>query len=408
MANVVDQVTAKKAVAVALKADVPTLLWGDVGIGKSSFVRTLAQHLGYHCEVVIGSILDPTDVKGLPYLADGSVRFARPSFLTVTLEKPTILFLDELTTAPPSVQAALLRLVLERAVDDFVLPPTTRILAAANPPEVAVSGYELSLPLANRFVHLLFPKPSPKDIGSYFRYSSIDADREIAERLKEVWEKDMSPYLRKWGSLIATFLEHKEPALCATPYREGAEFPNNYAFPRPRTWEYLQKLMAACDIFSNISPTEIKATDLHAVLAEGTIGTGATSAFMNWISQLDIPNLWDVIDGKVAFPSRQDIQLVLAQNWAIELETALTQNNTARLKKLFNFIPVVHEVVKQTDLVLLMLSYTNEVLSRTKKINLAVIYHSPEKYPYVNEKVLSVLKFAINVWDKARKAGLVK
>ena len=65
-----------------------------------------------------------------------------------------LLFLDELSTAPPAVQAALLRLVLERRVGALRLPPGVRIVAAANPRSSAADGWELSAPLANRFVHL--------------------------------------------------------------------------------------------------------------------------------------------------------------------------------------------------------------------------------------------------------------
>ena len=56
--------------------------------------------------------------------------------------------------APPAVQAALLRLVLERRIGALQLPPGVRIVAAANPRSSAADGWELSPPLANRFVHL--------------------------------------------------------------------------------------------------------------------------------------------------------------------------------------------------------------------------------------------------------------
>ena len=65
-----------------------------------------------------------------------------------------LLFLDELSTAPPAVQAALLRVVLERAVGDLELPEEIAVVAAANPPEQAADGWDLSAPLANRLCHL--------------------------------------------------------------------------------------------------------------------------------------------------------------------------------------------------------------------------------------------------------------
>ena len=55
-----------------------------------------------------------------------------------------LLFLDELSTAPPAVQAALLRVVLERVVGDLTLPDEVAVVAAANPPDQAADGWDLS------------------------------------------------------------------------------------------------------------------------------------------------------------------------------------------------------------------------------------------------------------------------
>jgi hypothetical protein len=52
------------------------------------------------------------------------------------------------------VQAALLRVVLERTVGDLSLPADVAVVAAANPPEQAADGWDLSAPLANRLCHL--------------------------------------------------------------------------------------------------------------------------------------------------------------------------------------------------------------------------------------------------------------
>jgi len=66
------------------------------------------------------------------------------------------LFLDELTTSPPAVQAAMLAVALDLTVGDVQLPKGTRVIAGANPPDCAAGGYELEAPLANRFCHVEF------------------------------------------------------------------------------------------------------------------------------------------------------------------------------------------------------------------------------------------------------------
>lgn len=57
---------------------------------------------------------------------------------------------DEISTAPPAVQAALLRVVLERVVGDLELPDGVAVIAAANPPEQAAGGWDLSATISRR------------------------------------------------------------------------------------------------------------------------------------------------------------------------------------------------------------------------------------------------------------------
>ena len=147
-----------EALAVAVSAGVPVLLWGSPGTGKTSAVVALGQALGWPVETVIGSIREPSDFAGLPVVIDGSVQLSPPGWAIRLCEAVEgLLFLDELTTAPPAVQAAMLRVVLERVVGDTRLPPGVRVVAAANPPDEAADGWEFAAPLANRLVHIDWP-----------------------------------------------------------------------------------------------------------------------------------------------------------------------------------------------------------------------------------------------------------
>ncbi|MBO0821353.1 MAG: AAA family ATPase, partial [Nocardiopsaceae bacterium] len=156
---------AAEALGLAVAARVPVLLWGAPGTGKTSAIRAMAEAMGLPCETVIASIREPSDFAGLPVVSGQVVSFAPPRWAQRLAEAGTgILFLDELSTAPPAVQAALLRVVLERTVGDLTLPPDVAVVAAANPPEQAADGWDLSAPLANRLCHLSW-ETTPRSIA---------------------------------------------------------------------------------------------------------------------------------------------------------------------------------------------------------------------------------------------------
>ena len=145
------------ALAIAIQAGVPILTWGPPGVGKTATITMLADVLALPLEVVLASIREPSDFSGLPVIGKEGVRMEPPAWAhRLALAGKGLLFLDEISTAPPAVQSALLRVVLERAVGDLALPASVSVVAPANPPEQAVCGWDLSAPLANRFCHLFW------------------------------------------------------------------------------------------------------------------------------------------------------------------------------------------------------------------------------------------------------------
>ena len=86
-------------VPVTVAARQPVFIWGGPGVGKSAVVRQLAEALKITLQDVRALLLDPVDLRGLPFLgSDGRSKWATPEFLPQN--GSGTLFLDELNAAP--------------------------------------------------------------------------------------------------------------------------------------------------------------------------------------------------------------------------------------------------------------------------------------------------------------------
>ncbi|HEY1622777.1 MAG TPA: MoxR family ATPase [Streptosporangiaceae bacterium] len=282
---------AVEALGVAVAAKVPVLLWGAPGTGKTSAIRAMAQAMGLPCETVIASIREPSDFAGLPIVVGDGVRFAPPMWARRLAEAGHgLLFLDELSTAPPAVQAALLRVVLERAVGDLTLPDEVTVVAAANPPEQAADGWDLSAPLANRLCHLSW---------------EVDP-RAVADGLAGGWTAPSVPLIPDGlqaeeilsRGLVAAFL-HVRPALACAPPTDAVSAGRGW--PSPRTWEMAARLMAAGNAAGS-------SQDARSALIRGAVGDGAGIEFLSWLVEMDLPDPEVVLADPAAFrlPERGD------------------------------------------------------------------------------------------------------
>ena len=109
----------------------PVFIWGSPGTGKSGVVHQLATELGIALRDIRALLLDPVDLRGLPFVGkDGRSQWATPDFLPQDGEG--ILFLDELNAAPAMVQASCYQLVLDRKLGEYTLPEGWAIVAAGN------------------------------------------------------------------------------------------------------------------------------------------------------------------------------------------------------------------------------------------------------------------------------------
>ncbi|NEB09336.1 AAA domain-containing protein [Streptomyces coelicoflavus] len=270
--------TQLEALTLAVAADLPVLLWGEPGIGKTAALTQLATALELPLTTVIASVHEPSDFSGLPVVGDDpaeqGVPMAPPDWAVRLVRSGRgLLFLDELSTAPPAVQAALLRLVLERRIGALRLPPGVRIVAAANPRSSAADGWELSPPLANRFVHLQWTH-----------------DQDVVVRgLGGTWPRATLPSLdpaalgeavRYARRAVCEFLTARPGLVHRLP---GGETRRGGAWPSPRSWEMTLCLIA----FATAAGSS---REVLSLLVRGTVGDGPGLELMAGLDRMDLPD----------------------------------------------------------------------------------------------------------------------
>ncbi|MEH1057211.1 MoxR family ATPase [Micromonospora sp. CPCC 206171] len=270
--------TQLEALTLAVAADLPVLLWGEPGIGKTAALTQLAASLDLPLTTVIASVHEPSDFSGLPVVGDDpavqGVPMAPPDWAVRLVRAGRgLLFLDELSTAPPAVQAALLRLVLERRIGALRLPPGVRIVAAANPRSSAADGWELSPPLANRFVHLQWTH-----------------DHEVVVRgLGGTWPRAALPRLdpRRLSAAVAFarravcgLLSARPTLVHRLPTTEGRR---GGPWPSPRSWEMTLRLIA----FATAAGTS---REVLSMLVRGAVGDGPGLELLASMDRMDLPD----------------------------------------------------------------------------------------------------------------------
>ena len=196
----------------------PVMLWGPPGVGKSQMVAQVALRHGTPMIDIRLSQMEPSDLRGIPFRVGDLVEWAIPAMLPDAKRHGDagILFLDEITSAPPSVSAAAYQLILDRRLGEYRIPSGWAIFAAGNRQGDRGVTYAMPAPLANRFTH--YEVEVHLDDWVVWAYSEEIDPRVIA-------------FLRFRPDLLFSF----DPA--HTPI----------AFPSPRSWEYAHRALQKFD-----------------------------------------------------------------------------------------------------------------------------------------------------------------
>ena len=149
---------------ILVEARQPVMVWGGPGCGKSEVAQQVAAEGGRaYCDVR-ALLLDPVDLRGIPWRDDDNrTRWAPPDFLPPSTSTDLWLVnLEELPSGVPMVQAALFQLVRDRKCGEYELPEGASLMACGNRESDRGVTHRMPRPLASRFVHLEI-KVDPSD-----------------------------------------------------------------------------------------------------------------------------------------------------------------------------------------------------------------------------------------------------
>lgn len=242
-----------------IDADIPVFIHGSPGIGKSYIVADIAKKYGLELVDVRLSQMDPVDLRGVPAIRDEQTVWMSPVFFPKDRDSRGILFLDELNSAPPSVQAAIYQLVLNRKMGEYELPKGWRIICAGNRISDRGVVFRLPTPLANRMVHL--------SIEARFEDFKLFAIRQ-----------GIHPF-------VIGFLGFRPDLLTSEPISEDD---SNPAFATPRSYHMLSDVLKAS-----------KDAALNPSIVYGLIGYGAGIEFLTYVKVYEkLPDVQAIYRGE--------------------------------------------------------------------------------------------------------------
>lgn len=253
----------------------PVMLWGPPGVGKSDIVKQIGVRHDMRVLDIRLSQMEPSDLRGIPFRTQHNVEWSIPAMLPDAQRHGPkgILFLDEITSAPPSVSAAAYQLILDRRLGDYRVPDGWAIFAAGNRQGDRGVTYSMPSPLANRFSHF--------EVEVYL-------DDWVAWAYRHSIDEKIIAFLRFRPDLLFVF----DPAH------------NPVAFPSPRSWEFAHRAIQKFSDYPNLLSDTLQAC----------VGPAAGIELHAFIMNLEyMPDLEAILRGEtVPIPKEIDLQYAIA------------------------------------------------------------------------------------------------
>lgn len=253
---------------VPLKTMPSVMLWGAPGVGKSQLVRQVAKQLEERTDkkVMVTDVrlllFNPVDLRGIPTSnADKTLAiWLKPKIFQMdeSNDVVNVLFLDEISSAPPSVQASAYQITLDRVIGEHKLPENCIVICAGNRVVDKSVAYKMPRALSNRLLHI-----------------------EVKENF-DSWKK--WAIANNVNKKVIGFLSFRQSYLY-----EKELSSDSLAFTTPRSWEMVS------NILNNVSDD----IDYVYELIAGLVGKGVAVEFRSWCKIYDkLPSVKDIFQGE--------------------------------------------------------------------------------------------------------------
>ncbi len=283
------------------------MLWGAPGVGKSQCVRQIANNIkeetGKEVNVIDVRLLlfNPIDLRGIPTTdkEKQNAIWLKPKIFDMDESKDfvNILFLDEISSCTPAVQAAAYQITLDRTIGEHKLPDNCIVIAAGNRMNDKSVVSKMPKALANRFMH-------------------IEVEIDVDSWIKWARENDLN-------EIVIKFIRDDKRYLMI-----DNQYNDNLAYATPRTWEMVSKLLNNTKKLGySVEP-----------LVSGLVGKDVGLEFIRYVVvNGDIPNVNDIFNGKVKYEELTETQNEVLKNVIIN-NAKIEKNDIDRIKNAVRYI----------------------------------------------------------------------